>query len=104
MITEALYITLFVIAFTLFIYSIVDTNNRLYCNIVTMFLATILFIVLSLFSTSGDLQTSGGTIIQNAPLGYLCLVCGIITGIIATMMIIEVIIETYKKGEEELGI
>ena len=102
MITEAIYLVLLVLALALFIYSIIDNNNRVYANIVTLFMATIIFFMLAMFATSGDLENSNETIIQNTPLGLLCTAFGIISVVFGILLSIEAIIETYKSVEEEV--
>lgn len=99
MIPIILYVILVVAEFTLILYSLYDTSNRLYGNIVMMFLAGILGAFLSSAIQSSVVYDENANVIASPSLGAFFLLVCTLAFVYAVLMVYEVIVEELEKQE-----
>ena len=78
----------------LIIYSVIDLRNKMYANIITAFLASILAGYLSIIMAAGIVQYSDATAIQDTSIS-------IIIGIFAAVMMVYTILMVFDAREEK---
>jgi len=90
---------LIVIAFLLFIYSIIDLSNRIYGNIIASIMSTVLFGYSAVIANTGIIQ-DGTEIMQDLSLQIILLIPTAIMMIYTAYMVWDAYQEAQEASEE----
>lgn len=108
MIPVLLFAVLAVLVIALFLYAVIDSQNQHYANILAMFLAGAITLVLALSISAGTVQdyTPDATLytVQNSSLGYLLTGIGLVLWFWTGGLVIELVLahlEGRSGGGEE---
>lgn len=93
MITPLVFGVLVVIDFVFILFTILDNGNRVYGDIVTGILATILSFMLANYIISGLIIADGTTPMLDSAIGYFFVLIGIIVGIITAKNTWDIVME-----------
>jgi hypothetical protein len=79
----------------LIVYSVIDLRNKMYANIISAFLASVLAGYLAVVINAGIVQQSDGTAIQDASLAIIPF------GLITVVMMIYTILMVFEARQEK---
>ena len=95
MIPVSTYNMLIAVDLILIVYSVIDLRNKMYANIISAFLASVLAGYLAVVINAGIVQQSDGTAIQDASLAIIPF------GLISVVMMIYTILMVFDAREEK---
>lgn len=96
MITELFFSVLFVMAFVLFLYMVIDNKNRIYGNIAAGFVSMILFFYQGWILLTGEIAV-GETSLTSASLSTFCVMMGFIALIFFIGSTVEIALNYLKE-------